>query len=402
MSTTIKLSPCYNLFIYLVIFFYLQLANTYLYYPYDYGNYNDYEKLYNNRPFADNTDYNIRRYERHRYPDDHSSSNYWPLVNYHYSYRPAKIVNYLTNNNKNNNNEKSMPMLSTDFDDSDSENVDKIGSNNSHDNTDDSDGSGDGLGRELYDKTCGYPSTNSVRIIGGRNAPEGLYPWLVVILMDGEPQCGGTIINQYWILTAAHCFKGKLTYDQYTWSIRVGTNDRNRGKTYKIKKVRIHERFNLNSMLNSDIALMKTYSPIEFSNQVKPTCLPNNTYAEPRTEKIVVAGWGVKQFDAEEMEQYLKDVSLTLITDKDCAKKYQQRRQKIFESQFCTLAYKKDTCLGDSGSPAFEKYGNRFFMVGIVSYGAKCADDFPGVYTQVSYFLKWIINTMKCIKVFFC
>ncbi len=50
---------------------------------------------------------------------------------------------------------------------------------------------------------------------------------------------------------------------------------------------------------------------------------------------------------------------------------------------------------GDSGGPAMETVDGRVYLIGLVSYGSTCADEFPGVYTQVSYFLNWIASTLK-------
>ncbi|XP_054159993.1 brain-specific serine protease 4-like [Oppia nitens] len=166
----------------------------------------------------------------------------------------------------------------------------------------------------LYDEKCGYPGIISY-IVGGKETPEGLYPWLVVLLKDGNAWCGGAIISNRWILTAAHCFLSRYSPDHFTWAVRVGTNNRNIGLTYKIDKLITHERFNLDKMLNSDIALIKTNRPIEYSNLVKPACLPNVSYVEPRTKKLIVAGWGFNKFDDSDMAIKLKDVRLDMITD---------------------------------------------------------------------------------------
>ncbi|XP_054167642.1 chymotrypsinogen A-like [Oppia nitens] len=257
-------------------------------------------------------------------------------------------------------------------------------------------GNGDGLGRQLYDPSCGYTHVQHPRIVGGREAPDGQYPWLVAVLRDGDAWCGGTIVNQWWVILASHCFYYRgLTPDHYTWAVRVGTNDRNRGTTYKVHKIVTHARYNKDSMMNSDIAMIKTTRPIKFNKLVKPVCLPNHTYAEPRSLKMIAAGWGAEEFDNPNQPIRLRDVSLTLTTDKDCARMYQLKKQTIYRSQLCTWSYGKDACQGDSGGPLVELYGGRYFMVGVVSFGATCADKFPGVFTQVSYYLQWIIDTIK-------
>ncbi|CAG2169584.1 unnamed protein product [Oppiella nova] len=81
--------------------------------------------------------------------------------------------------------------------------------------------------------------------------------------------------------------------------------------------------------------------------------------------------------------------------DSDCAQKYKQKKYSLYKSQLCTWNYKQDACQGDSGGPLVEIVNGKATLVGVVSYGSTCADDYPGVYTQVSYFLKWIKTITK-------
>lgn len=137
-----------------------------------------------------------------------------------------------------------------------------------------------------------------------------------------------------------------LTSEQtgVSYAIRVGTINRNIGTTYKIEKVFTHERFNLDKMMNSDIALMKTNKPIKFGKLVKSVCLPKKGYEEPKSKELVVAGWGQQDFENPDLPILLQDVNLDLITDLDCSKKYKRKKYTIYKSQVCTWTYKKDAC----------------------------------------------------------
>ncbi|CAG2109194.1 unnamed protein product, partial [Medioppia subpectinata] len=213
----------------------------------------------------------------------------------------------------------------------------------------------DALGRSMSQSNCGQSSDLAERIVGGTDASEGSHPWIVAILKNGEPWCGGSIINHEWVrIHPQYHYYLDDPPETSSWAIRVGTNNRNNGPTYKIKKVITHERFNLDGMLNSDIAMMKVAKEIKFSNNVKPVCLPDNSYDEPLTMKMIVAGWGAVKFDDDNLPVKLQDVTLNLVKDADCAQKYKEKKYTLYKSQLCTWNYKQDACQGDSGGPMVE------------------------------------------------
>ena len=108
-------------------------------------------------------------------------------------------------------------------------------------------------------------------------------------------------------------------------------------------------------MLNSDLALMMTTKDIDYDpDTIQPVCLPDNSYDEPRAPNVTIAGWGATKFDDENMPIFLQDVTLNVVKDGECAKKYRQKKYTLYKSQFCTWNYKKDACQGDSGGPAVE------------------------------------------------
>ena len=105
-----------------------------------------------------------------------------------------------------------------------------------------------------------------------------------------------------------------------------------------------HERFNLDNMLNSDIALLKIEKPIVYGKFVQPVCLPDNSYDEPLAPQVIVAGWGALKFNDDNIPMILQDVALNVVKDAECAKKYRMKKYTLYKSQFCTWNYKKDAC----------------------------------------------------------
>ncbi|CAG2102654.1 unnamed protein product [Medioppia subpectinata] len=218
---------------------------------------------------------------------------------------------------------------------------------------------------------CGKSHKLAQRVVGGKDAEEGAYPWIAAILKNGDGWCGGAILNEWWIITASHCFMASMDPKEYV--VRVGTINRNVGATYKIEKLIMHERFHLDSMFNSDIALLKVERPIKMGDRVNGICLPTTSFEEPMTANLVITGWGVTKFQDKELPVILQEVTLPRISDGECVIKYQPRSQTIYKSQLCTWAQGKDACQGDSGGPAIEVQNSRAVLIGIVSYGAKCA-----------------------------
>ncbi|CAG2166871.1 unnamed protein product, partial [Oppiella nova] len=134
---------------------------------------------------------------------------------------------------------------------------------------------------------CGTTIGGSdARTVGGSDARTGQFPWIVLIETNRVPFCGGTILNEKWIVSAAHCFKG-----------RTSPKESDQGVYYKISKLVIHDKYNWDGMENSDLALLKTASPIKMERDgeidlINGVCLPHKPHEEPISNKIIVAGWG--------------------------------------------------------------------------------------------------------------
>ena len=106
----------------------------------------------------------------------------------------------------------------------------------------------------------------------------------------------------------------------------------------------MHERFHLDNMFNSDIALLKLDKPIKFTEFVNSICMPNTLFEEPRTTQLTVTGWGAIKYESRETPIIMQEVTLDRISDGSCAKKYEARKNTIYKSQICTWTAKKDAC----------------------------------------------------------
>ncbi|CAK1548126.1 unnamed protein product [Leptosia nina] len=138
------------------------------------------------------------------------------------------------------------------------------------------------------------PNTNGevvTKVIGGKDAPDGAFPYQVSLRTKVDHFCGGSILNKRWILTAAHCLDPKLTkLSEKEIIIVVGTNSRTQGgdKYYVKQAIRNDDYDNVD--LTNDIGLIEVTKDIQFNDKVQPISLPDKD-VKPG-DNVLITGWG--------------------------------------------------------------------------------------------------------------
>ncbi|XP_037959904.1 trypsin-1 [Teleopsis dalmanni] len=235
---------------------------------------------------------------------------------------------------------------------------------------------------------CGTPNVN--RIVGGTQVRQNKYPWTAQLVKGRYyPRlfCGGSLINDRYVLTAAHCVQNNR--DQITIRLlQLDRSSRDPGITRKVIQTIIHPSYDQTRIVN-DIALLKLDSPIPLTSTVRPVCLPTASHNFDNRDAIV-AGWGLVK-EGGVTSNFLQEATVPIISNQQCrATRY---KDKIAEVMLCAGLVKqggKDACQGDSGGPLIVNEG-RFKLAGVVSFGFGCAQpNAPGVYTRVSKFVDWI------------
>jgi secreted trypsin-like serine protease len=184
--------------------------------------------------------------------------------------------------------------------------------------------------------------------------------------------------------------------------MRVGEFDMSRTDDQQHEDVGVeeiikHPEYDIKSHQN-DIALVRLNKDVTLVNNVVwPVCLPTDKYRTDDLNEfsLWVVGWGKVGF-TEAQSQLLRQVQVPVVTNDKCQTAYDRFKVTIINRQVCAGlgAGGKDACQGDSGGPAMIPDGNRgsrIMVVGVVSFGFKCAEPgTPGIYTRVTEYLDWI------------
>ncbi|XP_011701245.1 PREDICTED: venom protease-like [Wasmannia auropunctata] len=262
----------------------------------------------------------------------------------------------------------------------------------------------------LYPPECGFSNVIPQRIVGGTPAPLGAWPWMTALGYTNSENpnvpswlCGGVLITRRHVLTAGHCVYER----EDLYKVRIGDldlNDDYDGATPFedfIERKTVHPEFDRWTLTN-DVAVLKTFQEVPFTLSVHPICLPmddfiRNTNLE-NTYPFVV-GWGSVYFQGPKSSKLLQ-TQVPVVPQEKCRTTY-QNTQAVIDNRVVCAGYAqggKDACQGDSGGPLMlpdPRNKQYYYVVGIVSYGQKCAQpDIPGVYTKVPAFLDFIISQL--------
>ncbi|GFY41943.1 transmembrane protease serine 2 [Trichonephila inaurata madagascariensis] len=237
----------------------------------------------------------------------------------------------------------------------------------------------------------------SPRVIGGRDALDREFPWMVALHYQGRFVCSSFLITPKILMTAAHCVVfGQDPEDPKHYNAFSGTIHRDGPDTeVKFSEIIAHDKYG--SGTEYDIALMKLDKPVTLNDDIQTVCLPTkDSLYEDMTAQVI--GWGVSEKGGRESAKVLQTLTENVPANSMCAFVYAILGIPVTRRHVCAGGENnKGICFGDSGGPLVAMNETKPIAIGVASFVSRrgCAQTFiPAVYTNVASYMDWVTEKL--------
>lgn len=246
------------------------------------------------------------------------------------------------------------------------------------------------------------------KIVGGDEAEAHEFPYQISLqwnfndgVTEGFHFCGGSVLNENYVLTAGHC---KTSYSndgfievvaaEHDTSVHEGSEQRR-----LVERFSVHEGYDaIQGVAPNDIAVIRVDKPFQLNDKVKAVQLPKQL--EQFEGDVTLSGWGsMSTTFTPEYPDVLRKVDLPLVPYNKCHALW-DFESVLVESNVCAgpIDGSKSACSADSGGPLVKQSGDgEVTQVGVVSWGAvPCgAPRRPTVFAGVAHYVDWIEQQLR-------
>lgn len=257
-----------------------------------------------------------------------------------------------------------------------------------------------GLRRHKSNSGCGVRGNSlGAQIINGQDANRCDWIWQAQLrtVWDDNVTCGGTLIGDTWVLTAAHCTVGKPTEG---FEVVLGNYQRvglsSGAVSRKVKRIVLNPAFN-RRYLSNNLALVELMSPVSLEGCVGAVCLPDVDAALADGDECWITGWGITRIgDYDSRTENLQQAKLSTVSNDECKKEGAYPSWAITPDMVCATGQTSDgeyidACHGDYGGPFVCQRSGQWYLHGVSSFSYGCArGTHPGVWARTAEHRDWI------------
>ncbi|EDL77053.1 testis-specific serine protease-5 [Rattus norvegicus] len=226
------------------------------------------------------------------------------------------------------------------------------------------------------------------------------WPWEVSLQIENEHVCGGALIDQSWVVSAAHCIQGNKEYLVMLGSSTLQPSGSPWALKIPVGDIIMHPKYWGQNFIRSDIALLCLETPVTFNKYIQPICLPEHNFNLKVGMKCWVTGWGqAKQHPSAKLTRSLElwEAEVSIVDNKNCDRVFHKKTfypqviPLIRKNMICTTNHRENPCYGDPGGPLACEVHGRWILAGIFSWEKACTKA-PNlsVYTRIDKYTGWI------------